>query len=69
MDNIDEDKKLVFVKQLSGAEDMMFGFGTFMQFRQGEGITISKINASHIPYDTTRTVKDVLDQLLAARST
>ena len=59
------EKTLLFAKQKAGAEDMYCGFGTLMQFRQGEGITITKINASTIPYDETRSVKDVLDQLLA----
>ena len=61
----EEVKPLVFVKQLAGAEDILFGFGTVMQFREGEAVTITQINAANIPYDETRTVKDVLDQLLA----
>ncbi len=64
-ENVIEDKPLVFVKQVGGAEDLLFGFGTVMQFREGEAITITQINAANIPYDESRSVKDVLDQLLA----
>ena len=55
----------VYTKQIAGAEDLLFGFGTVMQFREGEAITITQINAANIPYDESRSVKDVLDQLLA----
>ncbi len=65
MEKTEENRKLVFVKQLGGVEDLNFGFGTRMQFRQGEGVTVSNINSAHIPYDETRSVKDVLDELLA----
>lgn len=57
---------LVFVKQLAGAEDLMFGTGTTSQVREGQTVTVSLINADTIPYDSTRSVKDVLDQLLLA---
>ena len=60
----EENDELLFVKQLGGAEDLMFGFGTTMQFREGEAVTLTKINAATIPYDGTRSVKDVLDELL-----
>ncbi|MCI4437399.1 MAG: hypothetical protein JHC33_11390 [Ignisphaera sp.] len=55
---------LVFVKQLAGAEDLMFGTGTTSQVREGQTVTLSLINADTIPYDSTRSVKDVLDELL-----
>jgi len=51
----------IFVKQRAGAEDLLFGLGTTAQVREGENVTINYINASTIPYDSTRTVKDVLD--------
>ena len=60
-----DEEKVIFVKDLGGAEDLMFGFGTTAQLREGENTTITLINASHIPYDDTRSVKDVLDELLA----
>jgi len=55
----------IFVKQLAGAEDLLFGLGATAQVREGETVTISFINAATIPYDSTRSVKDVLDELLA----
>jgi len=62
----EEEVPLIFVKAPAGAEDLMFGFGSTAQLREGENTAISLINASHIPYDSTRSVKDVLDELLAA---
>ena len=59
------DGKSIYVKQKAGAEDLLFGMGSTSQIRQGENVKINLINASHIPYDSTRSVKDVLDQLLA----
>ena len=64
----DIDEKIIFVKAQAGVEDLMFGFGTTAQLREGETTTITLINASNIPYDSTRSVKDVLDELLAAKS-
>ena len=58
-------EKLVFVKQLAGEEDLIFGLGSVAQVREGETVTITMINASSIPYDSNRSVKDVLDELLA----
>jgi len=55
---------VVFVKQLGGAEDLMFGFGTVMQIRNGHSVIISLINADAIPYDTSDTVKTILDKIL-----
>ena len=56
---------IIFVKQLAGAEDMMFGFGTTAQIREGQNVTLSKINAYTVPYDNTRTVGQALDELFA----
>ncbi len=58
---------LVFTKQILGVEDLATGFGTLAQIREGENVSVTLINASHIPYDSTRSVKDVLDALLAAQ--
>lgn len=62
---VTEDDKVIFVKQLAGAEDLLFGLGSTSQVREGETVAINFINASTIPYDSTRSVKDVLDELLA----
>ena len=56
---------LVFTRQLMGAEDIMFGFGSTAQIREGENVTLTLINASNIPYDSTRSVKQALDELFA----
>jgi len=57
--------KLVFTRQIMGAEDILFGFGSSAQIREGKNSTIAAINAATIPYDSTRSVKQVLDELLA----
>ncbi len=54
---------LVFTRQLAGAEDLLFGFGAVSQVRQGDNVTLTKLNASTIPYDSTRTVADALDEI------
>ncbi len=61
--------KVIFVKQKAGTEDLMFGFGSVSQVREGANATINLINAHTIPYDATRSVGDVLDTLLAASAT
>ena len=59
------DTKVVFSRQLAGAEDLIFGFGSTSQIREGENTTITYINADTIPYDGTRTVRQALDELFA----
>lgn len=49
----------------AGVEDLLFGMDTIVQIRQGELVTVTKINSAHIPYDTTFSVKDAIDQLIA----
>ena len=58
-------QSVTFIKQLGGVEDLVFGFGTVMQIRSGQSVTISLINAETIPYDTTDTVKSILDKIIA----
>ena len=62
------EEPLVFTRQVLGAEDVIFGFGSIAQIREGENVTISLINSAHIPYDSTRSVKDVIDELLVAQA-
>lgn len=64
MDEIDL-SDVVFVKQLGGVEDLQFGFGTIMQIRNGQTVTISLINAETIPYDSIDTVKSIIDKIVA----
>jgi len=61
----EEEIKLVFIRQKAGAEDLIFGFGSEQQIREGENVVVSMINASTIPYDSTRSVKDALDEIFA----
>ena len=61
-------ESLVFVKDLIGAEDLMFGDGEVQQIRDGEVVVVSKINAETMPYykESTSewiTVKTALDEL------
>jgi len=58
------DETLVFTRQVAGAEDLIFGFGSSAQIREGESVTISLINADTIPYDTTRSVQQVIEEIL-----
>ena len=55
--------QLVFIRQKAGAEDLTLGFGSEQQIREGENVVVSMINASTIPYDSTRSIKDALDEL------
>lgn len=57
--------EVVFIKQLGGVEDLQFGFGSVMQIRNGQSVTISLINAETIPYDSTDTVKSIIDKIVA----
>jgi len=56
---------LKFTRQLAGAEDLKFGFGSLSQVRNGQVVIISEINADTIPYDATDSIKEVLDKLIA----
>jgi len=57
-------KDLKFTRQLAGAEDIRFGFGSLSQIRNGQVVIISEINADTIPYDVTDSVKSILDKIL-----
>ena len=58
-------KDLVFVKQQAGAEDLMFGFGSTSQVREGDNVTINLINSGTIPYDSTRSIEAAITELFA----
>ena len=60
-----DESKIVFVKQQAGVEDLLMGFGSVSQIREGANTTINLVNAHTIPYDATRSVGDVLDYLLS----
>lgn len=64
---VDEEDQLVFTRQLAGQEDLIFGFGSTSQIREGENTTITFINANSIPYDSSRTVQQAIDELFAAQ--
>ena len=64
-ETITEAESLVFTRQLMGAEDILFGFGSTAQIREGENTTISLVNADTIPYDSARSVKQALDEIFA----
>ena len=55
---------VIYVKQLAGAEDLVFGFGNIAQIREGSTVSVTKINAALVPYDSIRSVKDILDLLI-----
>ena len=57
-------KNVVFVKQLGGSEDLMFGFGTIVQIRNGRTVVISKINAASIPFSDTESIEAIINKIL-----
>jgi len=64
----DSTTQLVFTRQVMGAEDLIFGFGSTSQIREGQNIAITLINADVIPYDNTRTIKQALDELFLSQA-
>lgn len=56
--------EVVAVRGKLGAEDVQFGLGSVVQNRGGKSVQITEINSVHIPYDSTRTVKDMIDYIL-----
>jgi len=58
-------KDLKFTRQLAGAEDLRFGFGSVTQIRNGQVVMLSDINANIIPYDVDDSVKTIIDKILA----
>ena len=58
-------KDLRFTRQLAGVEDLKFGFGSVTQIRNGQVVILSDINADSIPYDAQRSVKAVIDDIIA----
>jgi len=63
-----EEDTLVFNRQLMGAEDIIFGFGAESQIRDGDTTVVTYVNSTHIPYDSTRSVKQVIDEILLTLS-
>ena len=65
----DTTEELIFVKDLIGKEDLLFGEGEVQQIRDGEVVLVTMINAETIPYRTPSgeliTVKAALDYLYA----
>jgi hypothetical protein len=63
------EETLIFVKDLIGKEDILFGEGEVQQIRDGEVVLVSMVNAETIPYRTPAgeliTVKAALDYLYA----
>ena len=57
-------KELKFMKQLGGVEDLLWGFGSIMQIRNGQAITLTLINADAIPYDNVDSVKAIIEKIL-----
>ena len=58
-------QEIVYVKQLGGAQDLMFGFNKITQIRNGELVVVSEINSDTVPYDASNSVQDIIDKILA----
>ena len=54
--------KVAINRQLLGLEDLVFGEGSVTQIRGNQEVIITKINASNLPFDETRTLKQALEQ-------
>jgi len=65
--------EIVFIKNLAGEEDILFGTGTEQQIRDGEVVLITRINAHTIPYrkadGTLISIGEALDELYVKSST
>lgn len=57
--------KVTVTKNLVGLEDLLTGVGTVSQQRgpSGNMVTITKINASNLPFDNENSLQDVIDAL------
>ena len=55
-------------KELITAQDVVWGLGQVVQTRLSQQVLLDQINAVHIPYDTTTTVKDALDDRVSLSS-
>lgn len=56
--------EVVAVRGKVGTEDIQFGLGSTTQNRGGKAVQITEVNSVHIPYDSTRSVKDMIDYIL-----
>ena len=61
----DEVTRNVYVKQKIVAQDIEFGLSKVIQIRAGQRVEGDQINADSIPFDANRSIKDVLNELLA----
>ena len=52
-------------KSKGGVEDLSFGLETETQTRAGKEVTITQVNANHIPFDATMSAKEKFDDLEA----
>jgi len=57
------DNSITIQKGAGVAEDLIFGMDTVIQVRKGAEYTLNKINAGYIPYSTSMTVTDKLNDL------
>ena len=60
------DEKNVYVKQKIVAQDVELGMGKVVQIRVGQRVEGDQINSFNIPYDASRSIGDVLKELLDA---
>jgi len=47
-----------------GLEDVLFGVGIVTQTRDGKDVDVTRINAANLPFDETRTLKELVNELL-----
>ena len=67
-----EDKDVVFIANLAGQEDLLLGYDTATQVRDGEIVSITPVNAHSIPYrkidGVITTIGDVMDEFFRAQN-
>ena len=52
------------IKKSAGAlEDLTFGMGTETQLRKGKEVVVTQVNATNIPYTSTTSIYDTIEQL------
>jgi len=58
-------EKHVYTKHRIGAQDINFGIGTEIQIRNGKRVEVKWVDSSDIPYEQGKSVKEILDELVA----
>lgn len=61
--------KMEVQKNKASLEDLLFGVGTEVQTRGNQQVTVTKINAANMPFDATRSLQEMVDEMAFQYST